>query len=114
MKIATQKKPINKRAFISIAMFVSLMGLPVSGIMNHQLQFEPLTPARHFWMSVHDVSAILFVALAIIHICYNWRVLLHYVQKAKETVISKEAIMAALLVVIIVGVISSHVLHVNN
>jgi len=114
MKITTQKKPFNKRAFTSIAMIVSLMGLPISGIMNHQLQIEPLTLARHFWMSVHNVSAILFVVIAIIHITYNWRVLLHYAQKAKETAISREAIMAIVLVVIIVGVISSHAFHVNN
>ena len=114
MKITTQKKPFNKRAFTSIAMIVSLMALPISGIINHQLQIEPLTLARHFWMSVHNVSAILFVVIAIIHITYNWRVLLHYAQKAKETAISREAIMAIVLVVIIVGVISSHAFHVNN
>ena len=114
MKITTQKKPFNKRAFTSIAMIVSLMALPISGIINHQLQFEPLTLARHFWMSVHDVSAILLVVFAVFHIFYNWRVLLHYAQKAKETVISKEAIMAFVLVFLIVGLISSHVLHVNN
>jgi len=114
MNTITQKKQMNKRAFVSVAMFVSLMGLPVSGFMNHQLQFEPFTQGRHFWMSVHNVSAILFVVFALIHIVYNWRILKHYAQKAKERAISREAFMAIVLVVFIVGMISSHAFHVNQ
>ena len=101
-------KPFNKHAFISIAMFIAGLGLPISGIMNHRLQFEPLTPERHFWMSVHNMSAILFTLFVIIHLTYNWRSLVRYAKKIKGIRISKEAILAVILVVFIVGLFSSH------
>ena len=110
----TGKKKFNKRAFVSVAMFVALAALPVSGIMNHNLQFETLTPERHFWMSVHNMSAFLFTVFAIIHLSYNWRPLLDYMRKAKKITISKEAVLAIVLVVFIVGVFSSHAFHVGG
>jgi len=108
-----KKKPFNKRAFISIAMFISGLSLPFSGIMNHKLQFEQLTLRRHIWMSVHNSAAILFTIFVIIHIFYNRRVLLGYAKKIQETFISKEALAAITLVILIVGLITSHVFHVK-
>jgi hypothetical protein len=108
------RKPFNKRAFISTALFTSGVFLPVSGIMNHILQFDGLTLARHFWMSVHDISGILFVLFSILHISYNWRALITYVKKVKDIFISKEALIAIVLVILIVALISSHVFHVNS
>ncbi len=105
------KKSFNTRAFVSVAMFTSLLALPFSGYMNHILQFETLTTARHFWMSVHDVAAILFAAFSIVHIYLNRRVLLNYVHKLKTVAVSKEAILAVILIVFIVGFISMHAFH---
>ena len=107
------KKPFNGRAFISIVLFLSGLCLPISGIINHKLQFEPLTIERHFWMSIHNFAAMLFTIFAIIHISYNWRALKHYAKRVKEISISKEAIVAFVLVVIIVGLFSSHAFHVR-
>ncbi len=108
-----EKKRFNKRAFISIAMFVSGLGLPVSGLMNHNLQFETLSQDRHFWMSVHNMSAVLFIIFVIVHIFYNWRSLMHYIKKMKGIIISKEAILAIVLVCFIVGLFSTHVFHIK-
>ncbi|NTW32590.1 MAG: DUF4405 domain-containing protein [Bacteroidetes bacterium] len=108
-----KKKPFNKRAFISIAMFTSGLCLPFSGIMNHNLQFETLSVERHFWMSVHNMAAVLFVIFAILHISYNWRALMSYAKKAKEIFISKESLAAIALVIVIVGLFASHTYHVN-
>ena len=105
------KKTFNKRAFISVAMFVSLLGLPISGIMNHNLQFEDFSAERHFWMAAHNISAILFTILALSHIILNYRVLIKYIKKAKEATMSREAIFAIGLVVIIVALFSSHAFH---
>jgi hypothetical protein len=109
--ITKAKRPFNKRAFVSIAMFAAGLVLPFSGFMNHVLQFEQLTRERHFWMTVHNVTAILFAVFAIIHVVYNWRSLLHYAKKAKEVCVSREAIFAFILVAFIVGLFSSHVFH---
>ena len=107
------KKPFNKRAFVSTSMFISGMILPVSGIMNHNLQFEILTSQRHFWMSVHNMSATLFCIFAIFHVFYNWKALMNHIRKIKGISMNKEAIYAILLVFVIVGLFSSHVFHVH-
>jgi succinate dehydrogenase/fumarate reductase cytochrome b subunit len=114
MKQGTKNKPFNKRAFISTALFVSGLGLPLTGFMNHYLQFEKLTLARHFWMSAHDIAGILFMLFAILHISYNWRVLMNYAKKAQAMFFSKEALTAIAFVVIIVGLVSSHAFHIDK
>lgn len=113
MDKSIKTKRFNKRAFISTAMFISGLILPFSGLMNHNLQFEKLTIARHFWMTFHDIAGILFVIFALLHISYNWKALMNYVKKAKEIFISKEALIAITFVLIIAGLISSHAFHAN-
>jgi hypothetical protein len=110
---STEKKPFNRRAFTSIAMFLSGTLLPISGIMNHKLAFSSLTPHYHFWMSVHNMSALIFCICAVTHVTYNWRALLHYINKVKSQKISKEALYAIILVLGVVGLFSSHAFHVR-
>lgn len=112
MEQIAKRKSFNKRAFISTSLFISGLILPFSGIMNHNLQFEMQTLERHFWMSVHDIAGILFVIFSILHVSYNWKILMSYAKKAKEMFISKEALTAIAFVILIVGLISSHVFHV--
>ena len=114
MKQDTKKKQFNKRAFISTALFVSGLSLPFTGFMNHYFQFDRLTLERHFWMSAHDITGILFVILSILHISYNWRVLMNYAKKLKGMFISKEALTAILFVILIVGLVSSHAFHIDK
>jgi hypothetical protein len=114
MEQYTKKKPFNWRAFISTALFVSGLSLPFTGFMNHYFQFDKFTLDRHFWMSAHDIAGILFVIFSVLHLSYNWRVLIGYAKKAKEIYISKEALTAIIFVIMIVGLISSHAFHVDN
>jgi hypothetical protein len=109
-----RKKPFNKRAFISIALFVSGLNLPFTGLMNHRYQFDPLTIARHFWMSAHNTAGILFLLFAILHVSYNWRVFVGYTNKARQMVISKEALTAIIFVIAIVGLVSAHAFHLDK
>ena len=101
-------KPFNKRAFSSIVLLLSGFTLPVSGLMCHLLQNEELIGARHYWMSVHNGAGILFVMMAILHVSLNWRSLRNYMKKSKEFKISKEAIFALLLFLIIIGLQPFH------
>ncbi len=110
---SSTERPFNKRALISIAMFISGLLLPVSGLMNHILQYELPSRSRHFWMTVHNSSAILFAIFTVLHISLNWRPLMLYIKKMKEITVSREAITAFLLVIFIVGLFVSHVFHVN-
>lgn len=105
------KKPFNKRGFIANGMFFSGILLPFSGYMNHRLQIESITGQRHFWMSVHDMAAIIFTVCVIIHLYYNWGSLIRYINKAKNLKVSKEAFAAFVIVMIIVGLFSSHAFH---
>jgi succinate dehydrogenase/fumarate reductase cytochrome b subunit len=108
------RKSFNKRAFTSTALLTSGLFLPFSGLMIHILQFEKLTLEGHFWMSVHDISGILFVIFSILHVSYNWKALFSYVKKVKDAYISKEAMLAIILVITIVGLVSSHAFHVTK
>ncbi len=111
MKAEQIKKPFNKRAFVANGMFFSGIILPFSGYMNHRLQMDPISGSRHFWMSVHNMAAILFTICVVIHIYYNWNSLVKYLNKAKNLKVSKEAIAAFVIVVVIIGLFSSHALH---
>jgi len=102
------QKAFNSRAFVSSAMIISFLFLPASGIMMHELQSEVLTIQRHFWMSVHNISALLFTVFALFHIKYNWKPLVNHFHKIKGAVLSKEAVSAILLVAGILFLFSTH------
>ncbi len=113
MEQQQEQRQFNRRSFISAAMFVAGIALPLSGYMNHLLQFEEMTRERHFWMTVHNVSAILFAIFIILHLTLNWKPFVRYIKTLSGIRISKEALWAIGLVVSIVGIISSHALHVH-
>jgi len=105
------KKHFNKRAFISTVMFISAIGLPISGIMNHYLAFDILSSEKHLWMSVHNISGIIFTIFAIWHIILNWHQLINYVKKKTQTVISKEFIAGVSLVFVLLFITILHTFH---
>jgi hypothetical protein len=94
-------------------MLISGLCLPLSGLMNHYTGFDPLTVERHFWMSVHDVSGILFVIFAVLHIILNRRTIKTYIHTLKGKLINKEAFAALIIVIFITALISSHAFHVR-
>jgi hypothetical protein len=114
MEQIIKKKSFNKRAFISTALFISGLSLPITGFINHSLQFDQLSVERHFWMSAHDIAGILFIFFGILHISFNWRALVNYVKKTKDKFISKESLIAIAFVIIVVGLMSSHAFHIGN
>ncbi|PKL38448.1 MAG: hypothetical protein CVV44_11215 [Spirochaetae bacterium HGW-Spirochaetae-1] len=106
------KKVFNRRAFISIALLFSGLLLPVSGLMNHNLQLAHMTQQRHLWMSVHNMSAFLFTIFSIFHIIMHRRVLMQNLVSMKKITLRKEGFAALAVVAIIVGIFSSHALMV--
>jgi len=107
------KKTFNRRAFISTALLFSGLLLPFSGIMNHNLQLADMTLERHFWMSVHNMSAFLFTIFSIFHIIMHRRVLMQNIASMKKITLRKEGLVALAAVAIIVGLFSSHALMVQ-
>lgn len=102
------QKKFNMRAFVSIGMFLSCLGLPYSGIMNHELGFNPMSPERHIWMSVHNILGFLFVIFSVSHIWLNWRILKNHLKNAAGFIINKEAVYAVALVG---GLLTLAILH---
>ena len=113
MDTPIEKKPFNKRAFVSIATFISVLILPVSGIMNHYYGFDPLSPGRHFWMSVHNMTGAIFVIFVLLHIILNWRPLKNYILQSRQYLVSKELLTAGVIVLGIVFLFASHAFHVQ-
>lgn len=113
MDSQSKEMNFNKRAFIAVAMTVALILLAVSGIMNHKLQLEGLTTERHFWMSVHNMSAFIFSIVTLAHISCNWRSIINYVNKTRGMSLRREALFAIVFILIVVAVFSSHAFHVK-
>jgi hypothetical protein len=70
---------------------------------------------EHFLMSVHNMSALIFLIAVLIHISLNWKSLMKYIATKTEEYFQfrKEMIIALFAVVLIVGLFSSHALHVH-
>ena len=76
---SNNKKSFNKRAIVSVALFMLFILLPVSGKMieaakdNHESML--------FWSGIHCLLGLLFTCFGIFHIVYNWKTLKHYLKK---------------------------------
>jgi hypothetical protein len=108
-----KNKSFNKRAFISTALFTSGLILPITGHMNHHLQFEPFSTTRHFWMAAHTAAGVIFLLFAIAHLLINRKAFINYINRSKALFPSREALAAIAFVIIIAGLISSHAFIVN-
>ncbi len=69
-----------------------------------------MTVERHAWMTVHNVSAILFVVFAVWHVSLNWKPMVKHVKNAASFIlgIRREALLGTLLVFGIVAFITMH------
>jgi hypothetical protein len=93
---AVQKK-FNWRAFWSLLLAVTVVGLAWSGIQNHELGFDGMTVERHAWMSAHNVLAVLFVIAAVAHAVLNGKALLRHARGLAARLPSREAVVALAL-----------------
>jgi len=113
--MAAQKvKPaqrFNTRAFVALSLVLGGLGLPVTGIMNHVHQTDPIT-VRHGWMAAHNGLALLFVVFAIWHVVLNWKALVRHIGAgARQMLATREAIGATALVALVLVVAVGHTLH---
>jgi ABC-type uncharacterized transport system involved in gliding motility auxiliary subunit len=96
------KKSFNSRAFISIATLLFFISLAVSGIMLQVTDHQTYTFSIVYWHVMHNLSAIVFLAFASVHIVRNGKVLKSYLAKAQNA-ISKELIAGLILLIIILS-----------
>lgn len=112
----TAKQPMNKRALTSMFMFFTFISLPISGVPLHfaRTEAEPGV-LEHFLMSAHNISALIFLVAVFIHLVFNWNALTKYIvtKTIEYFQFRKEMVIAFITVVVIVGLFSSHALHVR-
>ncbi|HEY3266534.1 MAG TPA: DUF4405 domain-containing protein [Armatimonadota bacterium] len=110
METAARKR-FNRRAFASLMAAFAGAGLPVTGVANHLLQFDPLTPERHAWMAAHNSLAFLFLAFALWHVALNRRALLNALRGRLTPIpaLSREAALAAAVVTLTTSLAVGHV-----
>ena len=95
-----KREPFNKRAFVALTAAISGIGLPLSGLVNHQLQSHPIVLHRHAWMAAHWSLGIVFALFVVWHAILNRRVLFKHVKwsTSKSPAFSRELLSAAALV----------------
>jgi hypothetical protein len=113
------KQPMNRRALTSMVMCFSFILLPLSGIPLHLSRTTVGPPGvgvlEHFLMSVHNMSALIFLVAVVIHLSLNWSALTKYIltKTSEYFQFRKEMIVALVTVALIVGLFSSHAFHVQ-
>jgi len=110
------KQPMNTRALTSMFMFFSFVLLPISGIPLHFTRTsDGVEVLEQFLMSVHNVSALIFIISVVIHLSLNLSAFIKYIttKTSEYFQFRKEMFIALITVLIIVGLISSHVFHIR-
>lgn len=113
---ANQKNGFNRRALNVLLMLFSFILLPPSGIIIHSThELSESATIRHFAMSVHNLSAIIFLSTCVIHLVVNRKALFKYISaKTSEYFhLKREVLVALCLVFGIVGFFAMHAFHVR-
>ena len=116
MNRSAQQQPVNRRALTSMLLLFSFVLLPVSGIPLHFSRFNAeFGLSEHLWMSVHNASGLLFLLAAAAHLSLNGTALRKYIasKTGELSGFRKEMLLALAIVASVVGLVSSHALHVH-
>ena len=87
-----RRGPMNRqnrfdtRGFVALIIALCGLGLPITGVANHLHGFNPLSVARHAWMSAHNCLGLLFILFAIWHLVLNRRALWKVLQGCRTHV----------------------------
>lgn len=112
------------RGFISLLLLAQTVILAVSGAVGylaprgreaHWVDWRIMALDKDQWASIHILSAPLFVILGMVHIAYNWRLLLGYIHRttAKVAGYGRELAVAVLLSAVLVGTTVANLPPVN-
>ncbi|MDR1882718.1 MAG: DUF4405 domain-containing protein [Prevotella sp.] len=74
-----KSKKANKRAIVSIALFLLFALLILSAVMIQIIEIHHrFSLAHHVWTAIHVICGTVFTIAGIFHIVYNWRILKSY------------------------------------
>ena len=90
---------INGRAVSSLFMFFSFLLLIPSGILLHTFSSGQFESHRHVFMTVHNVSALVFVISGSVHLFRNRKAVRSYIvaKSAEYRALSRELILVTLI-----------------
>ena len=77
----SNKTSFNKRAIVSVALFIMFILLPISGKMIEAMAMEDNSEAMFIWGAIHSLLGLLFFVFGIFHIVYNWKTLKFYLKR---------------------------------
>ena len=75
------KKTSNKRLIVSLTLLVSLIMMPVTGIMIHLMHAKE--EVSHNWLHLHVIFGVIFIIAGVYHVVINWQVLKYYLTGKK-------------------------------
>ena len=113
-KKVARRAGISARALASLALFCAGVWLVPSGIALHIASHDGATRWGHFFMSMHNVASLLFLAAAIVHVILNWKVMTRYMSAriGEYLQFKRELLIAVLGVSGFVLFAASHALHI--
>jgi hypothetical protein len=96
-----EARKFNTRAFVTLTVALSGLGLPLSGFPLHVLDSAQASVARHAWMAAHNILGFVFVGFAIWHVLLNRRALRNHLRHAtaRAREVNREALLALAVVV---------------
>ncbi len=104
-------KQLNTRVMVVFFMIFSAAILPFSGFLMHEAANHNADSLRWITMGLHNVASIVFAVSALIHVKYNLKAILNYIQDRKEKVLRypKEMAIAGIALALILLSVTVHV-----
>ena len=103
-------KPLNRRAFVSMFSFFSVVTLPIAGFAVHEIT-RNCNPGGTFWgmskfgwMSLHNAFGIMLAPGIIFHLYYNWKAF-------RRHLFSRECVLALAVYLPVLVFLIAHGLH---
>ncbi|MDR1562764.1 MAG: DUF4405 domain-containing protein [Dysgonamonadaceae bacterium] len=79
--MGTNRKISNKRAIVSIGLFILFILLIMSAIIIQVEENNPQSFGLHVWTAVHVVCGTVFMIFVIFHLVYNWKIFRNYLNR---------------------------------
>ncbi|MFC1476447.1 DUF4405 domain-containing protein [Fibrobacterota bacterium] len=99
------------RRFISFTLFFSFLCLCLSGFalyikpegdIAHWIRWSFLGISKSGWEGFHALFSLFFLLFAIIHLCFNWKVLINYLKdKITRGLTLKKELFASIIIIIL-------------
>ncbi|MFD2181691.1 DUF4405 domain-containing protein [Rhodoplanes azumiensis] len=118
---SVEARPFNKRGWVVFVLGLSAVVLLVSGVVlfiapssriAKSIDWDLWALDREAWVNLHNVVAILFSAVVVWHLAFNWKPLCNYIGGARprrRIKLLRELLAATATLVIIVGLVAAAV-----